>query len=143
MTRVRSLTTQRADILLSSSRHGTFGGERAGSRVPAAFGVRARSRRRAQCFESAESKTARQSRRTAGWSGGWICKGRMWAARWQGACSMEALGSAGGGEGRTPTLPGGLWLGFGGIFASFWGRFPGREWFIFPLLKPLISPARP
>ena len=92
---------------------GAFGGERelgAGSQPagPAAFGVCARSRRRAQCFEGAESKTARQGRRTDRAGGRLDLQRRGVGSKGARAGGMEALGSAGAGEGRAPTLPGGL-----------------------------------
>ena len=91
---------------------GDGGGERAGSgepaRWPAAFGVCARSRRRAQCFEGAESKTARQGRRTDGAGGRLDLQRPGVGGKVARAGGMEALGSAGAGEGLAPTLPGGL-----------------------------------
>ena len=91
---------------------GDGGGERAGSgepaRWPAAFGVCARSRRRAQCFEGAESKTARQGRRTDGAGGRLDLPRPGVGGKVARAGGMEALGSAGAGEGLAPTLPGGL-----------------------------------
>ena len=110
-----SRPTQRADLLLSCTvlPAGAFGGERelgAGSQPagPAAFGVCARSRRRAQCFEGAESKTARQGRRTDRAGGRLDLQRRGVGSKGARAGGMEALGSAGAGEGRAPTLPGGL-----------------------------------
>lgn len=76
-------------------------------------------------------------------AGGWTCKGRVWAARWRGAGGMDLLGSAGAGEGRTPTLPGVLVVRFRWYHRLCLGSIPRQEWFLFPLLNPLISPAGP